>query len=72
MAKMKGHSFQLIVTCDMCKDGHILVVNDIDFKNWKGGMTIQRAFPYLTRAERELLISKTCNTCFNKLFGKEE
>ena len=58
--------------CRTCGDTHILMVNAQDKKRWMEGELIQDAMPYLTPDERELLISGTCGTCFDKMFGSEE
>ena len=36
------------------------------------GKLIQDAFPYLTDGQRELMISNTCDTCWNKFFPNVE
>ena len=58
--------------CRTCGDTHILMVNAQDKKRWMEGELIQDAMPYLSADERELLISGTCETCFDKMFGSEE
>jgi len=58
--------------CRTCGDTHILMVNAQDKKRWMEGELIQDAMPYLSADERELLISGTCGTCFDKMFGSEE
>jgi hypothetical protein len=43
--------------------------NREDMVDWlSGSLPIQDAMPYLTIGERELLISGTCNDCFDILF----
>jgi hypothetical protein len=43
--------------------------NRKDMLDWLAGKDfIQDLMPYLSAAERELLISKTCGSCFDKLF----
>ena len=48
------------------------MVNLHDMGRWQNGSLIQDAMPYLSADERELLISGTCGTCFDKMFGSEE
>lgn len=43
-----------------------------DLRRWKSGVLVQKAFPYLKPAERELLISGFCDSCFESMFGDEE
>lgn len=59
----------ITVTCRECKRSFDISVNPEDVKNWKNGMLIQQAMPYLTADERELLISGTCGECFNMLLS---
>jgi len=43
--------------------------NRSDMLDWLSGQGfIQDVMPYLSDAERELLLSKTCGDCFDKLF----
>ena len=60
------------VQCRCCKNVLPLDVNLIDFVFWKNGMPIQNAMPYLSAGERELLISGTCEPCFDRMFSSEE
>lgn len=60
----------LHVTCTECKTQHDIKVNANDYTRWQNGTLIQIAFPYLTPGERELLISKICETCFDKMFAE--
>jgi len=63
MAKMN-----IEIKCRECQEKTVIVVEDTDFFNWKAGQHAQRAFPYLTPGQRELLISQTCDACFDKIF----
>jgi hypothetical protein len=58
--------------CRWCNGHYILAVCAEDVKRWRDGELIQNAMPYLSADERELLISGTCGTCFDKMFGSEE
>lgn len=43
---------------------------EVDFKDyisWKNGELIQKAMPYLSPGERELLISQVCSDCFDSV-----
>lgn len=62
----------LITKCMECGEEHKVEVKESDYLKWTTGTYIQDAFPYLTAAQRELLISKMCGTCFDKLFNDEE
>ena len=52
------------------------MLHDIDaptrgWIDWQEGELIQVALPTLTADERELLISGTCGTCFDRMFPSE-
>lgn len=57
------------VSCKNCLKTFVLKVNKADLFAWIRGTLIQKALPYLTADERELLISETCGECWEKLFG---
>lgn len=42
-----------------------------DINKWMEGTFIQDALPYLSPDDREMLISRTCPTCWTKTFGTE-
>ena len=57
------------VCCRHCNIYYRIVYNREDMMKWLSGSShIQDALPYLTNGERELLLSNTCNNCFNKMF----
>jgi hypothetical protein len=57
------------VQCGLCGIVYTVIYNREDMLNWLSGQNfIQDAMPYLSPDERELLISRTCGDCFNKLF----
>ena len=59
--------------CPFCgKVQEVLVYDDDYFNWWSRGLSVQEAFPYLTAAERELLISGICEDCWEDLFGEED
>ena len=61
---------QLICQCCLCKNYSIVSVHQTDFDAWQNtGKFVQDAFPYLSKGDRELLISKTCNKCWQDMFG---
>ena len=71
----------LNVQCRVCQNWESMEVESADYKNWQEGTLIQdtvregttalgqAAMPYLTTDQRELLISATCGTCWDDLFG---
>ena len=69
--KVKEYGYPVKVKCVLCKKEHTILVNreDWDLYNSPNRPYIQDIFPYLSSAERELLISGMCNECFDKIFG---
>ena len=66
--------FTLIVRCYMCGKEYEIKVYEKDYREYASPNRrhIQDIFPYLTPAERELLISQVCETCWNDMFIDEE
>jgi len=63
---------KLAVTCHQCGRLHTIDVDHDARIAWQDGLTIQRAFPEMTGADRELFVSGTCGECFDELFGDTE
>lgn len=63
---------EFFVICQTCKVRYAFFISKNDYWAWHEGKFAQDAFPYLTIAERELLISQTCNDCFDQMFPAEE
>jgi len=60
------------IRCDKCGVEYQIVLDERDFDAWqKGDCYIQDCLAYLSAAERELLISQTCNDCWKKLYGED-
>ena len=61
---------RLLITCNMCEGTFPLSVRPEDFTEYMGKSNryIQDIFFYLDAGERELILSQTCNECFDKLF----
>jgi hypothetical protein len=58
----------LSIDCCVCNENFKIEVKDRDYENYKNGLLVQTAFPYLSVDDRELIISKTCSDCFDDLF----
>ena len=70
---VKMRDYNLDLTCSHCGQLFIINVNKKDFNKYINHEEyIQDAMPYLTAGERELILSKTCNDCYNKMFGLED
>jgi hypothetical protein len=58
--------------CRLCQQVTDLTVNVEGFVDWQAGKLIQDALPELDADQRELLISGTCPTCWDEMFGFDE
>lgn len=56
------------IVCEQCGEEHMIAVNKKDWEDFLDGKLAQLAFPYLSAANRELILSKICGKCFDKLF----
>jgi len=65
---MEKYKTPISKTCQMCSTAFTVEVNPADFQSWRDGVAIQRAMPYLSPNDRELLISGICGMCFDKMF----
>lgn len=63
---------QLKADCRTCVNSLTVTVKAVDLRRYKRKVFIQDAFPYLSVGQREMLISNTCPTCWDRLFGEEE
>ena len=55
-----------------CGSKHVIMVERGDLESWLAGeVYIQDALHYLTPAERELLISQTCDDCWKRMWGED-
>ena len=67
-----GNLTILNITCLLCNKPYVITVNKDDFTDYySNGKLIQDCFPYLTAGERELIITKICNTCFDKIYEND-
>ncbi len=62
----------MIVECRQCQREFEIPVTDNQIADWKGGGLIQRVMPNLTNSQRELLMTRTCGDCFDKMFAPVE
>ena len=71
---MSERNYELKVSCRMCKKTHSMKVRVEDYFLFDSPNRphIQTIFPYLSPAERELLLSQTCEECWNKMFRGED
>jgi len=60
------------IACHSCETVVDVPVSIPQIQDWRGGTHIQDAMPNLTNDEREMLISRTCGTCWDEMFGEED
>lgn len=58
---------QISGTCIVCKEKVEFYVSQDSHRAWKAGAHIQEAMPEVSPGHREFLISKTCETCFDRI-----
>ena len=69
VAAVENRSFVVDVQCLQCGVVYSIILNKQDLVDWTSGdKYIQDIFHYLSPNERELLISNTCGSCFDKMF----
>ena len=56
------------VDCRICGEAFTIMANETDICHWQDGALIQDVLHYLSRDQRELLISGTCGACFDEMF----
>lgn len=60
------------IPCQMCGLEYNLLVSSNNWKEWQAGEKyIQQAFDYLSAGERELLLTGTCDSCWQLLCESE-
>lgn len=60
-------------TCPRCQRDWEVTVDEANYQSFKeDGMLAQRAFPELSPAERELLITGFCDDCWQDMFPPED
>ena len=69
---MKPQREGVSITCQFCGKVYFLPIPDAALEAWENGEFIQRAWPEGSPSERELLISRTCGTCFDEMFPEED
>lgn len=63
----------VVVACKgYCGEDFQITLTEDQEDQWRGGGLIQNVAPNLDADDRELLISGTCQVCWDKLFPPEE
>ncbi len=67
------HRMELTIDCIECQQPQVLKVRAQDLENFKAGKGhVQTIFPYLLPAEREMLLSRICGSCWDRMFKYED
>lgn len=73
MTELRTH--QVVIVCGTCRKAHMIHVRRSDWEEWTTRINrrfVQEVFPYLSAAERELIMSNTCGQCFDAIFADPE
>ncbi len=73
---MKTHDGVISIKCRMCNEVQGLPITREQMREFSLPRSerrlIQEIFPNLSIGDREMLISGTCNTCWQNLYGSDE
>jgi len=58
--------------CIICNTNQTILVLQSSIDAYKSGTLVQHAFPYLTPADREMIISGVCDMCFDTILRDKE
>ena len=56
------------LSCNHCDYEENLSVSECDYIAWHNGKYIQDSFPFITAGQRDLMLSNTCDDCWQKFF----
>tara|TARA_B100001559_G_scaffold180437_1_gene151025 strand:- start:77 stop:304 length:228 start_codon:yes stop_codon:yes gene_type:complete len=60
------------IRCELCDKEQAIIADKNDILAWMTGEKyIQDALSYLSAADREMFISKTCGDCWDKLYPND-
>ena len=62
----------LVCDCIRCQTNVAMTVYEKDLNLYYQGNLIQKCFPYLSAAEREMIITGFCPTCQEKIYSQFE
>ena len=66
------NNYPYSVNCHTCHREFVIIADRTDIESWlSGDKYIQDALGYLSAADRELLISNTCDDCWKNLYGED-
>ena len=58
--------------CPICGKINTVEVKEEDYRDYQNGALVQNCFPYLTRDEREIIISGICTKCWDFMFDTNQ
>mgnify|MGYP003431557648 CR=1 FL=1 len=64
-----GYTMKIKKKCPFCSNVTEVEVKDADMRKYEGGMLVQRAFPYLTSMQRDVIVNGTCYECSEKMYN---
>lgn len=73
IAEVGDGKLEVDTTCPLCQKPHRVSVAATEYWSWMAGIiSVQAAFPELSNAEREMLITGTCGPCWDEMFPPED
>jgi hypothetical protein len=67
-----GSLVSALIVCPMCKQQNEVIMTPTQCEHYiQGVRKVQEIFPDKSAADRELLISGTCDQCFDKMFKED-
>ena len=58
---------RISISCRKCGTLVTMEAHQEDLQAWRDGALIQAAMPYLRPDQREMLMSRTCGECFDRM-----
>jgi hypothetical protein len=60
--------YALDTTCPICNEPDQAMVDADKYDRWVAGELIQNVWPEMTTAQREVIKTGVCETCWNEMF----
>lgn len=58
----------IVIKCISCKEDYKIKVKESELKRIRKGELIQNVLSHLSIDEREILISRICSSCYDRMF----
>jgi len=72
MTQLASKEMTVHVECRTCRGTTSLTVDKDKYEEWRRGALVQNCFPDMSVEDRELLVSQTCDKCWQEMFPAEE